>query len=104
MRGIRSRAFLPWRLAPYIAESEYAKTQWPDLWKDRNDFESTKGHVTDHLGFSVDNLDETIARLKKDGVVVTDEPRTVLGKLKIAFIEGPDKVRIELVEGQAKKE
>jgi len=25
----------------------------------------------------------------------------VLGKLKVAFIEGPDKVRIELVEGHA---
>jgi catechol 2,3-dioxygenase-like lactoylglutathione lyase family enzyme len=82
--------FFPW---------QYAKTEWPDLWKDRTEFESTKGHVTDHIGFSVDNLDETIARLKKDGVTVTDEPRSVLGgKLKIAFIEGPDKVRIELVE------
>ena len=50
------------------------------------------------------HLDETIARLKKDGVTVTDEPRTVLGKLKIAFIEGPDKIRIELVEGHATKE
>ncbi|HEV2691121.1 MAG TPA: VOC family protein [Bryobacteraceae bacterium] len=87
--------FFPW---------QYAQKQWPEVWKDRTEFESTKGHVTDHIGFSVDNLDETIARLKKDGVTVTDEPRTVLGKLKIAFIEGPDKVRIELVEGHAKKE
>jgi len=87
--------FYPW---------QYAQTQWPELWKDRTEFESTKGHVTDHIGFSVDNLDETIARLKKDGVTVTAEPSTVLGKLKIAFIEGPDKVRIELVEGQAAKE
>ena len=84
---------------------QYAQTQWPELWKDRTEFESTKGHVTDHLGFSVDNLDETIARLKKDGVTVTDEPRAILGgKVKFAFIEGPDKVRIELVEGAAKKE
>ena len=87
--------FFPW---------QYAQVQWPELWKNRTEFESTKGHVTDHIGFSVDNLDETITRLKKDGVTVTDEPRTVLGKLKIAFIEGPDRVRIELVEGQAKKE
>jgi len=87
-----------------IYPMEYAKTQWPELWKDRNEFESTQGHVTDHIGFSVDNLDETIARLKKDGVKVTGEPRTVLGKLKIAFIEGPDKIRIELVEGHAVKE
>ena len=78
---------------------QYAPKQWPDVWKDRTEFESTKGHVTDHLGFSVENLDETIARLKKDGVKVTDEPRAILGgKLKIAFIEGPDKIRIELVE------
>ena len=82
-----------------IFPMEYAKTEWPDLWKDRSEFESTAGHVTDHIGFSVDNLAETIARLKKDGVKVTDEPRAALGgKLQIAFIEGPDKVRIELVE------
>lgn len=32
-------------------------------------------------------------------------PRGVLGgKVKYAFIEGPDKLRIELVEGHAKKE
>jgi catechol 2,3-dioxygenase-like lactoylglutathione lyase family enzyme len=87
-----------------IFPMEYAKTQWPELWKDRTDFESTRGHVTDHIGFGVDNLDETLARLKKDGVTVTDEPRSAAGgKLKFAFIEGPDRVRIELVEGQAVK-
>src|SRR5215472_15759570 len=51
-----------------IFPMEYAKTQWPELWKDRTDFESTSGHVTDHIGFSVDNLDQTLDRLKKDGV------------------------------------
>lgn len=82
-----------------IFPMEYAKKEWPDIWKERSDFDPTQGHVTDHIGFSVDNLDETIARLKKDGVTVTDEPRAIMGgKLKIAFIEGPDKVRIELVE------
>jgi catechol 2,3-dioxygenase-like lactoylglutathione lyase family enzyme len=88
-----------------IFPMEYAKKQWPELWKDRTDFESTKGHVTDHIGFSVDNLDQALARLKKDGVKVTDEPRSVQGgKIKYAFIEGPDHVRIELVEGAAQKE
>ena len=83
---------------------EYAQKEWPDLWKDRTDFESTKGHVTDHVGFGVDNLDQTLARLKSDGVKVTDEPRSVAGgKVKFAFIEGPDHIRIELVEGQAQK-
>ncbi len=79
----------------------YAKKQWPDLWKDRNEFETTKGRVMDHVGFSVDNLDEAIARLKSEGVKVTAEPRSIAGKVKFAFIEGPDKMSIELVEGQA---
>jgi predicted enzyme related to lactoylglutathione lyase len=88
-----------------IYPMEYAKTQWPELWKDRTDFESTRGHVTDHIGFGVDNLDETLARLKKDGATITDEPRSVAGgKVRFAFIEGPDHVRIELVEGQAHKD
>ncbi|HYL38191.1 MAG TPA: VOC family protein [Bryobacteraceae bacterium] len=88
-----------------IYPMEYAKTQWPELWKDRTDFESTRGHVTDHIGFGVDNLDATLARLKSDGVKVTDEPRSVAGgKVRFAFIEGPDHVRVELVEGQARKE
>ena len=82
-----------------IFPMEYAKKQWPELWKDRADFESSKGHVTDHIGFSVDNLEQTLARLKKDGVKVTNEPRSVAGgKLKYAFIEGPDHIRIEVVE------
>jgi predicted enzyme related to lactoylglutathione lyase len=80
-----------------IFPMEYAKTQWPDLWKDRTDFESTSGHVTDHIGFSVDNLGQTLERLKKDGVKVTDGPRSSPGG-KYAFIEGPDHIRIELVE------
>jgi catechol 2,3-dioxygenase-like lactoylglutathione lyase family enzyme len=88
-----------------IFPMEYAKKQWPELWKDRTDFESSKGHVTDHIGFSVDNLDQTLARLKKDGVKVTDEPRSVQGgKIKYAFIEGPDHIRIELIEGAVEKQ
>ncbi len=84
---------------------EYAKKEWPELWKDRVDLETTKGHSTDHIGFGVDNLDQTLARLKKDGVKVTDEPRSVAGgKVKFAFIEGPDHISIELVEGQARRE
>jgi len=78
---------------------QYAQTQWPALWKDRTEFDSTKGHVADHIGFAVDNLDETVVRLKKDGVMVTDEPQAILGgKVKYAFIEGPDKIRIEVIE------
>ncbi len=86
-----------------IFPMEYAKTQWPELWKDRTDFESSSGHVTDHIAFSVDSLDQTLERLKKDGVKITDGPHSDLGG-KSAFIEGPDHIKIELVEGGAHKE
>lgn len=83
-----------------IFPMEYAKTQWPELWKDRTDFESTSGHVTDHIAFSVDNLAQTLDRLKRDGVKITDGPHAGSGG-KYAFIEGPDHVKIEVVEGAA---
>ena len=84
-----------------IFPMEYAKKEWPELWKNRNELESSKDHTTDHIAFGVDNLDQTLERLKADGVKVTDEPRRVMGgKIRSAFIEGPDHIRIELVEGQ----
>lgn len=76
-----------------------AKAAFPDAWKGRDSLESSKDHAIDHIGFQVDNLDQTLERLKKDGVKMTDEPRSVLGgKIKFAFIEGPDHIRIEVLE------
>jgi catechol 2,3-dioxygenase-like lactoylglutathione lyase family enzyme/predicted enzyme related to lactoylglutathione lyase len=72
---------------------EYARDAMPDLWKGRQTFEPTAGRVVDHLAFSVDHLGETLERLRKEGVAVDG-----------AFVEGPDHLRIELVEGQAHKD
>lgn len=84
---------------------EYARVAFPKEWKDREDFEPTKGRVIDHIGFSVDNLEETLDRLKASGVKITAGPITGGGgKFKVAFIEGPDRVNIELVEPHATKE
>ncbi len=52
----------------------------------------------DHFGFLVDNLDETVAELKKRGGEFVIEPRTVRPGLRIAYIRAPENVRIELVE------
>lgn len=83
----------------------YSRKAYTDHWKTQKEMTSTKGRVVDHVGFSVDNLSETLEKLRKDGVKVTDEIKSVAGgKIKYAFIEGPDKIRIELVEGHAKKE
>jgi|SRR5947209_12879193 len=78
---------------------ENAKAAFADAWRGRDKLESTKGHSIDHVGFQVDNLSDTLERLKRDGVRITDEPRSIVGgKVKHAFIEGPDLIRIELLE------
>jgi len=86
-----------------IYSIEYTKRAYPDHWRGKTELDSTRGRVVDHIGFSFDNLAEALEKMRKDGVKVTDEIRSI-GKIKFAFIEGPDKIRIELVEGHASKE
>jgi catechol 2,3-dioxygenase-like lactoylglutathione lyase family enzyme len=82
-----------------------AQAAFPEAWKGRDSLESSQGHAIDHIGFSVDNLEQTLERLKKDGVKVTEEPRSIFsGQLKYAFIEGPDKLRIEVLEDHSAKQ
>jgi catechol 2,3-dioxygenase-like lactoylglutathione lyase family enzyme len=85
---------------------QYSKKAYADHWKKgQTAISPTKGRVVDHIAFGVDNLAETVEKLKQDGVKITDPISTAEGgKLKHAFIEGPDYIRIELVEGQARKE
>lgn len=78
---------------------EHIKTNAPELWKDRTAFAPTRGRAIDHLGFSVDNLEAMLERMRQDGVKITSEPRSIAnGQIKFAFIEGPDNVGIELLE------
>lgn len=53
----------------------------------------------DHIAFDVRNLEETVSRMRKEGVTITDEPFKLgpTGPL-IAFIEDPDGTLIELIE------
>lgn len=84
---------------------ELLRELFPEDWAGRKEPESPKGHALDHFAFSCDNLDAMLARLRKDGVKIVQEPQSLFGgALRSAFIEGPDKVLIELVEGHAKKE
>lgn len=107
-RGVQigpSASFTMDDVSVIIYPSGYARTSKWSYWEGRQTFESTKGHVVDHIGISVENLDDGIAKLKAAGVKVTDEPRSVAGgKIKFAFIEGPDKMRIEIIEGRAAKQ
>lgn len=79
-----------------------ARALFGNEWVNRKQFESPRGRVIDHFAFSVENLEETLKHLRADGVQVIQEPkRSMNGKLRSAFIQGPDRVEIELVEGHA---
>jgi catechol 2,3-dioxygenase-like lactoylglutathione lyase family enzyme len=52
----------------------------------------------DHLGLRVDDVDAATAELKRRGAKVLVEPKTIRPGVRIAFIQGPDDVRIELLE------
>jgi catechol 2,3-dioxygenase-like lactoylglutathione lyase family enzyme len=82
---------------------EYTKKVYADHWKGKTELESTRGRVVDHISFSVDKLTNTLEKMRQDGIRVTGA-ELANDKLKFAFIEGPDKIVIELIEGHAKKE
>ncbi|WP_164850557.1 VOC family protein [Sinorhizobium medicae] len=52
----------------------------------------------DHISFRVGDLDETLALMKARGVTVEREAYSPREGLKIAFIRGPDDLRVELMQ------
>jgi catechol 2,3-dioxygenase-like lactoylglutathione lyase family enzyme len=77
----------------------------PNVWliiEKGDDATPSQGHVIDHLGWAVPNVDAKIVDLASKGSK-TVEPRAVRN-LRIAFVEGPGGVRIELVQGRTEDE
>ena len=72
---------------------EHARQTFPELWKDRKAFESSKNRAIDHIAFSVDDLAAAKERLHKAGIEVDRE----------GFLEGPDRIRIELVAADERR-
>lgn len=58
---------------------------------------STRGHVMDHVGLSVSDLDAWVGKLRAEGVALLGSPYA-LGNLRAVMIEGPSREAIELVE------
>ncbi len=52
---------------------------------------------TNHFGLEVDDVDATIAELCRRGVAIEVEPWDFRPGMRIAFVKGPDNVRIELL-------
>ncbi len=56
------------------------------------------GSVLDHWGLSVPDLDAAMAGLEGSGATIISEPEEIPGLFKLAFIEDPFGVKVELVE------
>jgi hypothetical protein len=57
----------------------------------------SRGHLADHIGLSVSDLDAWIAKLQREHVAFLTKPYK-LGKLRAVMIEGPSREALELVE------
>ena len=57
----------------------------------------TRGHLADHIGLSVSNLDAWISKLRGEGVKFLEQPYK-FGDTRAVMIEGPSREAIELVE------
>ena len=57
------------------------------------------GTAYGHIALAVDDLDETLARLKEQGIEPEREPYRVReGGSRLAFVKDPDRYRVELIE------
>jgi lactoylglutathione lyase len=55
-------------------------------------------YTYDHFGIVVPDLKAAIEELRGKGVKILQEPRTVRAGTHVAFIEGPDHTRIEVLQ------
>ena len=77
-------------------------TVWLMAAASKEPLAATQKRAIDHIGFSFPNLDTAAAEIKAKGVVFETEPRPLTppspSSVKISFVNGPDSVRIEVVE------
>jgi len=52
----------------------------------------------DHIGFKVKDIEATLEEMQKNEVRITTELTVLPNGIKVAFIEGPEGIRIELFE------
>jgi catechol 2,3-dioxygenase-like lactoylglutathione lyase family enzyme len=82
----------------------HARAVYPKVWEGRTAYASNRGRVIDHVALSVDRLDPMIARLRENGATIAGQPGDVLGgRMRSVFVNGPDGVQIEIVEGHPKQ-
>ena len=73
--------------------------RYGDMWlllsNSRQQTAGTHDRALDHIGWKVPDLDGLVKRLEGQGVKIVVQPRRS-GNVKLAFIEGPGRVKIEI--------
>jgi lactoylglutathione lyase len=65
----------------------------------RNKEEYLEGDQLDHLALEVDDVEKTVEKLREKGVKIAKEPYSLsTSKSKIAFIQDPNDIWIELIQ------
>jgi catechol 2,3-dioxygenase-like lactoylglutathione lyase family enzyme len=109
LRGADPAAMLSWysvqfggRAAKLKARIDGVDMSGVWLLVQRGDAVPSAGHSIDHIGFRPIDVDASVAELKTRNVKITTEPRPLSFPngvtVRLAFVEAPDGVRIELVQ------
>lgn len=56
---------------------------------------------SDHMGLRVADVPETVEELRARGAEISGEPRELRPGVFVAFVQGPDRVRVELLSRPA---
>jgi catechol 2,3-dioxygenase-like lactoylglutathione lyase family enzyme len=80
----------------------FVQATYPDDWQGRTALAPQRGRVIDHIALSVENLPAALTRLQGEGVQVLEAPAWRMdGAFISAFVQGPDDVDVEVVQGRA---
>ena len=77
---------------------EYSQTAFRKDWRETDELVSPRGNVNDHIGIEVPDLDAALLTFKQTGVTVLEPASDLAPGIRHAFVEGPDKIAIELLE------
>ena len=67
------------------------------LHRAQDDFVAANAQRLDHIGFLVQDIESTLEEMKRKGVRISTELKVLPGR-KVAFVDGPEGIRIELIE------
>lgn len=76
---------------------EYARKAYAADWRDQAGLAPTAGRVVDHLAFGTRDFDAAVRSLRTSGISVSAAKRIPGTNVWSVFLEGPDRIRIEVV-------